>query len=293
MKQIAIVSGKGGTGKTSLVASLARLAAPVVTADCDVDAANLALLLPGTDAPSNAFFAGKVAKVEADACSGCGICLAACRYDAMQLKSDTVMHIDALACEGCKACSVVCPFDAITLHEKQAGLWQTRETEWGPLVHASLGIAEDNSGKLVAELREQAKAVAKANNLDLVLVDGPPGIACPVHAALTGVNFLIAVTEPTPSGEHDLARLLDLAKHFKIKAAVLINKSTLSNAYADVVEAKAASYGAISLGRLPFDPEVPRLLAQGRSPLDSPVMHKALSEIWQRVQDLLNTDEHP
>lgn len=293
MKQIAILSGKGGTGKTSLVASLARLAAPLVTADCDVDAANLALLLPGSDGPTTDFYSGKKAIVDTDGCSGCAVCMAACRYGAMQLGQDRVLHIDPLLCEGCNACTVVCPLDVIELKDKKAGTWQLRETQWGPLVHAALGIAEDNSGKLVAEVRTQARNVAEAQGLDLVLIDGPPGIGCPVHSTLTGVDFFIAVTEPTPSGEHDLERLLQLAKQFKIRAAVLLNKSTLSDSYADVVEATAQRYGATPLGRLPFDPELPKLLAQGRSPLESPVMREALAAVWERVKLMLYSSGQP
>ena len=287
MRQIAIVSGKGGTGKTTVTACLAHLARQAVTADCDVDAANLALLMPGREILRERFFAGQRASVNPGRCDGCGLCLDACRFGAMDLNSDGVVMVDPISCEGCAVCSRVCPVDAITMNPNQAGHMMVRQTPWGPLVHGGLGIAQDNSGKLVAAVRERARAEAAERGLELVLIDGPPGIGCPVHAAVTGVDLLLAVTEPTPSGFHDLARLLELARSFDLKVAVLINKAGLSERYTREVEALALDVGATPVGRLPFDSSIPGLLARQEKPLSLRGWGDALRESWGRITSLV------
>lgn len=288
-RQVAIVSGKGGTGKTTVAASFSVLAGPVVTADCDVDAANMALLLPGADGPRHPFFAGQRAEVLAEACNGCASCVTHCRFDAVDLDQDAIARVDPLACEGCSVCRIVCTEDAIAMNPNQAGVWMVRETESGPLVHARLGVAQDNSGKLVAQVREVARDEATARGLDLVLIDGPPGIGCPVHAAVTGADLLLAVTEPTPSGIHDLERLLQLAQTFRLHVAVLVNKADLSATYARRIQVLAEQRGAQVLGHLPFDPQVPRLLARGQMPLSLPAFEAELRATWNQIQALLET----
>jgi MinD superfamily P-loop ATPase len=286
LRQVAIVSGKGGTGKTTVAASFSVLAGPAVTADCDVDAANMALLLPGADGPRHPFLAGQRAEVLAEACNGCASCVTHCRFDAVVLDEDAAT-IDPLACEGCGVCRIVCPEDAIAMHPNQAGVWIVRETENGPLVHARLGVAQDNSGKLVAKVREVAREEAATRELDLVLIDGPPGIGCPVHAAVTGVDLLLAVTEPTPSGIHDLERLLQLAGTFRLHVAVLVNKADLSTDYTRRIRGLAKRHEAQVVGHLPFDPQVPRLLARGQMPLSLPAFEAELGETWNQIQALL------
>ena len=215
MKQLVVISGKGGTGKTSILASLAYLSAcesPVATADCDVDAANLALLLPGEDVRTELFWSGRRARIDAGSCSLCGLCAEQCRAAAIRIEDFAV--VDPLACEGCGVCELVCPEEAVSFVDNQAGVWMERRTAFGPLIHAALGIAQDNSGKLVAQVRQEARTVAERDDIDLILVDGPPGIGCPVHASLTGCDLALVVTEPTPSGEHDLERVLELLDHF-------------------------------------------------------------------------------
>ena len=191
--------------------------------------------------------------------------------------------VDQISCEGCAVCRTICPADAITMNSNLAGHMMVRQTAGGPLVHAGLGIAQDNSGKLVAAVRERARREAAARGLNLVLIDGPPGIGCPVHAAITGVDLVLAVTEPTPSGAHDLGRLLRLARSFQLRVAVLINKADLSERYTGEVEDLAAGAGAAMVGYLPFDTGIPGLLAQRRTPLSLEGWGDALRESWARV----------
>jgi MinD superfamily P-loop ATPase len=292
VKQLVVISGKGGTGKTSIVASLACLSAresPVATADCDVDAANLALLLPGDDVRSEPFWSGRRAKIDADSCILCGVCAEQCRAAAIRIEDCAV--VDSLACEGCGVCALVCPTEAVSFVDNQAGVWMERRTASGPLIHAALGIAQDNSGKLVAQVRQEARAVAERDDIDLILVDGPPGIGCPVHASLTGCDLALVVTEPTPSGEHDLERVLELLDHFQVRATVLINKCDLSTQLTERIEALAMSAGAQVVAKLPFSPEVPRALARGKLPLTVEAVASPLAEAWEGIVALLSTGE--
>ncbi len=280
MKQIVVASGKGGTGKTSFTAAFAQLADhPVVLVDADVDAANLALLLSGTDEPAREFIAGRLARIDAGRCTACGLCLAPCRFDALR-PAQRVVVVRDIACEGCGVCAVVCPENAVSFEPQRAGEWTVRDTTFGPLVHAELAPGAGNSGKLVARLRETARGLAERLAAPWLLIDGPPGIGCPVHAAVTGADLLVAVTEPTPSALHDLGRLLELAKRFRLPAAVVLNKADLDPAGTDLVEAAAAARGAELLGRIPFDPEVPRRLAAGRGLLDVPGVRDAVVACW-------------
>ncbi len=290
MKQIAVVSGKGGTGKTTLVACLAHQADSLVMADCDVDASNLALLFPGDDGNREAFYAGQRAKVEAERCQHCGTCVENCRFDAIEKKDDHDVNgpfIDPLACEGCGVCQMVCPSDAVILSPNLAGSWCVRESSQGPLVHAELGVAQDNSGKLVAKVREVARALAQEKQISLVLIDGPPGIGCPVHASITGVNLLLGVTEPTPSGVHDLERLLNLARTFRTKAAIVINKEDMSAAYVHAIESLSKRFEAPIVGKLPFDVRLPKLLAQRKLPLDYRPFAEKVEKIWSQLRDYM------
>lgn len=293
MKQLVVISGKGGTGKTSVVASLAHLAARsatgVVTADCDVEASNLALLFPGEERSTEPFFSGRRALVDADRCNGCGECVAHCRFDAIELTE--VARIDHIDCEGCGVCGLVCPEDAISFMVNQAGSLSERGTAIGPLVHGWLGVAQDRSGKLVAEVRSWAREAAEREEFDDILIDGPPGIGCPVHAALTGCDLVLVVTEPTPSGEHDLGRVLELVAHFRMRAAVLINKHDLAPQVSRRIEVMARDAGAPVVGRIPFDEAIPRALARGELPLEIESFAGPLTSAWDTLRGLL--DEQP
>lgn len=284
MKEIAIVSGKGGTGKTSIVAAFAEIQQnQVVLGDCDVDASNLALLIPGLDVKEEPFFAGLRARIDEDRCSLCGECVEVCRFQALSLKDNLVPKVDKLACEGCRACSVVCGEEAISYDENRAGTLYMRETAAGPLIHAALGVAQDNSGKLVAEVRERARAEAEERGIDTILLDGPPGIGCPVHAAISGVSLVVAVTEPTPSGTHDLARLLKLCDHFKLKVVVIVNKYDLHGSWKPELEKIIERNGVDLVGTVPFHRDVPMALARGESPLSVPIVRESLERIWDRI----------
>jgi MinD superfamily P-loop ATPase len=292
VKQLVVISGKGGTGKTSIVASLAHLAAsegPVVVADCDVDAANLALLLPGEDVRTEAFWSGQRARIDAENCTLCGLCAERCRAAAIRIEDFAA--VDPLACEGCGVCALVCPVEAVSFVANQAGVWMERRTDVGPLIHAALGIAQDNSGKLVARVRAEARTVCERDDIDLILVDGPPGIGCPVHASLTGCDLALVVTEPTPSGGHDLERVLELLEHFGVRTSVLINKHDLSPEFTARIEALATRADAQVVGKLPFSPEVPRALARGEPPLAVEAVAAPLAEAWERIVALLSTSE--
>ncbi|NMC68912.1 MAG: 4Fe-4S binding protein [Myxococcales bacterium] len=283
MKQVVVASGKGGTGKTSLVAAFAELAGrPVVLVDADVDAANLALLLPGEDAPAREFEAGRLARIDAVRCTLCKRCVEACRFDALRLVERRLV-LREIACEGCGVCAVVCPEDAVSFEPQRAGEWTVRETRFGPLVHAALTPGAGNSGKLVARLREAARGLAERLAARWLVIDGPPGIGCPVHASVAGADLLVAVTEPTPSALHDLGRLLELAGHFRLPAAVVLNKADLDPAGTELVAAAAAARGAELLGRVPFDPDVPRRLAAGQGLLAVPGVRDAVVACWRAV----------
>lgn len=287
MKELVVVSGKGGTGKTSLAAAFGSLVGRrIAMGDCDVDASNLAILLPGEDLREEAFFAGTRARVIEERCTGCGMCETVCRFDAVEMSGGLARFSDH-KCEGCRACTIVCPEEAISFVDNRAGTLFVRETAVGPLVHAELGIAQDNSGKLVARVREVARQEAERDGLDLIVLDGPPGIGCPVHAAVGGADLLLAVTEPSVSGVHDLRRLLELAGHFSLPAAVLINKAGLHPEGEAAVESLANEMGVDVIGRVPFSEMIPMALAAGKSPLEVEVVASSLTEAWDEVEALL------
>jgi len=288
VKQVTILSGKGGTGKTSLAASLVRLAGPCVAVDADVDAANLALLLPGTDGEDQPFLAGRRARIEASSCIGCLRCLDECPFHAISLSPEGLPAVDPVACEGCGVCAQWCTVDAVRFDPRRVGAWRVRRTASGPLVHAELDVGEDNSGKLVAHVRKEGARLAEEEGLDLVIIDGPPGIGCPVHASLGGCDLVVAVTEPGVAATHDLERLLDLARWFHAPAAVVLNKADLDFLSADTLRRMAAARGVPVLASLPFLPEVPRALARGRCLLDVEALRTPLRACQAGILDLLD-----
>lgn len=253
MPEILIISGKGGTGKTSLTAAFAHLAGNAILCDLDVDAPDLHLLLNPQTQAIHDFYSGFEAAIEPERCSGCGTCLTLCRFDAVRSELPLPV-IDPLKCEGCKVCVAFCPESAIAFTSKHCGTWYASETRFGPMLHAQLFPGEENSGRLVALLRQKAKAMAQERAEPLILADGPPGIGCPVISALSGVHLAVIVTEPTPSGRHDLERVASLCDHFKIPVAVLINKSDLSTRITRNIEALCEERGYDVVARLPHDP---------------------------------------
>ena len=261
MKEIVVLSGKGGTGKTTLLGSLAFLAENKILADCDVDAADLHLLLAPRPISENEFRSGVKARVITDRCTGCGAC-DLCQFDALVVEDTAV--IDPLACEGCGVCAHFCPEEAIALDENHCGTWFVSDTDYGPLVHAQLFAGEENSGKLVSFVKTRARELAEETGAGLILVDGAPGIGCPVIASLSNTDIILAITEPTQSGWHDLERVLDLADHFKVQAYVCLNKWDLNTETAEEIERSCQQRGVELLGRIPFDPAVVSCQVNGR-----------------------------
>lgn len=288
MKQVVILSGKGGTGKTSLAAALIRLAGRCVSVDADVDAANLALLLPGTDREWTPFSAGRRARIDPGRCLGCQRCVDECPFVAIRSSDEHVPVIDPQACEGCGVCAQWCGADAIRFEPRVSGAWTVRSTTWGPLVHAELNVGEDNSGKLVSEVRNQAARIADAEGFDLILTDGPPGIACPVHAAIGGTDLVVAVTEPGVAATSDLVRLLDVAKWFSVPMAIVLNKADLYPPAAARLRTLAVERGVPVLAEIPFLPEVPRALAQGRSLVEIDELRDVLNACWAGIRNILD-----
>jgi MinD superfamily P-loop ATPase len=273
MHELVVISGKGGTGKTSLAASFAVLADRPVIADCDVDAADLHLVLSPRTKERHDFRSGHEAVVRQDDCTGCGACLAHCRFDAVRLDEGSAdmarFSIDPIACEGCGVCVRFCPVQAIDFRERLCGEWMISETRCGPMVHARLRVAAENSGKLVSTVRREARRITEEENHSLVIVDGPPGIGCPVIASVTGASLALVVTEPTVSGEHDLERVLSLTQHFGMPAAVCVNKWDLNPEMTARIEDKARRAGARIAGHVRYDRTVTLAQMQERAVVET------------------------
>ncbi len=289
MREIVVISGKGGTGKTSLTASFAALAGNAVLADCDVDAADLHLVLAPTIRQREDFRCGNEAVIRQKDCIGCGACLARCRFDAVHRTDggagDSVFTIDPSACEGCGVCVGSCPVKAIDFPERLSGEWYVSDTRHGPMVHARLIPGGENSGKLVSKVREAARELAEKRKAGLILVDGPPGIGCAVIASVTGASLVLVVTEPTLSGSHDLGRVLELARHFAIPAAVCVNKWDLNAEMTERIESEARRAGASIAGRVRYDKGVTRAQLQGLSVVetDAGALGADIRAVWEKL----------
>lgn len=298
MPELVVISGKGGTGKTSVVASLAALARPIVLADCDVDASDLHLVLEPIIKESRPFVGGNKARIDSERCVGCGKCEELCRFDAIicdgsnASQAPGTYRVDPLACEGCGVCARFCPEQAIELLPAQSGQWYVSETRCGPMVHARLDPAAGNSGKLINQLRQRAKQLTVSDS-DLILCDGSPGIGCPVIASLTGADLALIVVEPTCSSLHDLERVADLCRHFHMDAVVAVNKWDLNADVTERVEMQAAKWGLPVAGRLRYDPTVTEAQVQRKSAVeynpDSGVAAD-LGCLWQVVRARLGRE---
>ena len=259
MKELVVISGKGGTGKTSMAAAFAALACPAVVADCDVDAADLHLVLDPQVRQTSDFSGGKQAAIDPSKCIGCGRCAELCRFEAVRLDGPAnevigkTYVIEPVACEGCGVCVEFCPTKAIELHEAVNGQWFLSDTRFGPMIHARLGLAQANSGKLVTLIRRQAREIAEERRLDLIVVDGSPGIGCPVIASITGADLVLIVTEPTLSGQHDLGRVADLAANFGIRTLLCINKADINPRMTEQIGAEARKRHITVVGEIPYD----------------------------------------
>ncbi len=294
MKQLTVISGKGGTGKTVITASFASLAEKKVMADCDVDAADLHLLLHPKIRKTCEFRGGKKAVLNQQLCTNCGRCIEVCRFDAIsenerRSPEESRTTIDPISCEGCGVCALICPVQAIQMQESLSGEWYISETEYGPMVHARLGIAEENSGKLVTVVRHNARLIAQEKDLDLVIVDGPPGIGCPVIASITGVDLVMAVTEPTISAISDLERVLSLARHFKIEPVVLINKYDINLENTKRIENFCERDGIEIVGKLPLDSAVTQAMVQGKTIIEygASGLVTEIEDSWERISTKL------
>jgi len=281
IKQLAIVSGKGGTGKTTVAAAFASLAKNKVMVDCDVDAADLHLLLKPKVLIQEKYFGGRSPHVDLIKCTQCGLCTEVCRFN-------TIDHglVNPISCEGCGFCSHICPESAIAMEEAFSGDWFVSDTSYGPFVHARLGIGEENSGKLVTVVRRKAVEIAKEKDLGLILIDGPPGIGCPVTASLTGVNLVLAITEPTLSGIHDLERILKLSDHFKIPSVVCINKFDINLENTAQIASHCEKNSSRLVGKIPYEPRVVEALVQRKTVMDHPCneVQGVLRKMWQTLE---------
>lgn len=266
MKEIVVISGKGGTGKTSITASFAYLGGKdIVVADCDVDAADMHLLMKPDFAKSEDFYSGEIAIINQDICTACGECADVCRFDAIPVINNQYI-VQPLDCEGCGYCARICPVEAIKMEVQNVGRWYISNTRVGNiLVHAKLGIGAENSGKLVAKVKNEAKQIAKENNKDFIIVDGSPGIGCPVVSSLSGANFVVLVTEPTVSGLHDLKRAYELVKKFKIKAGCIINKSDINPQVSGEIEEFLKKEDIIHFLNLPYDEAFTNAMTNGQT----------------------------
>jgi len=297
VKELVVISGKGGTGKTSIVASLAWLAEKVVLADCDVDAADLHLVLTPEIIRRESFSGGKRARIKAGHCTACGKCEELCRFDAIFFdgpgngRQDRTFRVDPIACEGCGVCAWFCAENAIEFAPAVNGEWFISRTRCGPMVHARLGIAEENSGKLVSTVRTEARRLAEQRGLELVLIDGSPGIGCPVIASITGASLVLIVTEPTLSGLHDLERVAALTRHFEIPAMVCVNKWDLNAETAAKIEDYARQRGLASAGRVRYDRAVTQAQIERKSVVEQGTSPCAedIRAVWNAVRTAIET----
>jgi MinD superfamily P-loop ATPase len=293
MKQIVILSGKGGTGKTSVTAAFAHLAydgpgqVQAVLADADVDAANLELVLQPGNLDEHEFFGGAVAVIDGNLCSGCGTCEEICRFEAIHVRQgDEGYFVDPIACDGCAACIYQCPSNAIHMQDQLAGFWYRSETRYGPLFHAELLPAQENSGKLVTLVKQQARLIGLDTGAGAVIVDGPPGIGCPVISASSGAYLALIVAEPTTAGVHDMARVLEMTKHFRLPSFVCINKADTYPEGSRQIESYCQDHGIEMLGQIPFDLSVTEAMVYGEPVTvfdpQGPAS-QAIRQIWQSV----------
>jgi len=295
MKEIVVISGKGGTGKTSIVASFAALASKAVLADCDVDAADLHLILKPEIFWKEKFSGGSRARILPGHCIACGKCEEICRFDAIFFDrpgngiQEKTFRVDPIACEGCGVCTWFCAEKAIEFAPSVNGEWYQSDTRFGPLVHACLGVAEENSGKLVTLVRKEANKIAEERKLDLVLIDGSPGIGCPVIASVTGADLAVIVTEPTLSGLHDLKRVAALTRQFGIPTLVCINKWDLNPDLTSAIEYEASESGLSIAGRVRYDNAVTRAQIEKKSIVEyqSDGIAEEIQTIWAKVYEVL------
>ncbi|RJR43477.1 MAG: (4Fe-4S)-binding protein [Desulfobacteraceae bacterium] len=289
MKELVVISGKGGTGKTSILAAFASLAAGKVLCDADVDAADLHLIMSPEVRERHDFQSGHTAIIRQEKCTQCGLCRGLCRWGAISEE----FVVDPIACEGCGVCRYFCPEKAIDFPLSTCGEWFISDTRFGPMAHARLGIAEENSGKLVTLIRQQGKKLAEQRKLDLLLTDGPPGIGCPVIASIGGATAVLIIAEPTVSGRHDMERVAKLAAFFKVPAMLCVNKFDLNPDQGRSIEAFAREKQIMVLGRIPFDPLFTKAMVQGKTIFEYDGRSEgaaAVRAVWEHVVRAVEMD---
>lgn len=286
MHEIVILSGKGGTGKTTITGSFAALCDNKVLADCDVDAANLHLLLKPTVKKTEEFWCGQNAVIDANQCMQCALCEEICRFNAIN-----DFKVDHLSCEGCGFCKSVCPINAIEMSPDLAGYIYTSDTDYGKMVHAKLGIGQDNSGKLVTEVKRRTRAIAEQNNCDFIICDGSPGIGCPVISSLAGADLALLVVEPTLSGIHDMERVLDVCFRFKTNTMVCINKYDINRNNTALIKSYCNNLGVQIAGEIPFDNSVTKSLLSGKTVVEASKgkAAKQIISVWHTVSESLKS----
>lgn len=289
MKEIVVISGKGGTGKTTVTSALAALLEKKVIVDADVDAPDLHMILRPKVKKENEFYGMRRAKIDLDLCIACNRCIEVCRFDA--ISPDFV--VDPFTCDGCEVCSRICPTEAIEMLDTLAGHWFISETRYGPMIHALLEVGEENSGKLVAILRHQAKFIAEGQGYPYVLTDGPPGAGCPVISSLTGAHYGVVVTEPSQSGWHDLDRVLSLMERFRVTPFVIINKFDLNRELTEMIENRLKEKNVEVIGEIPFDEAVVDSIIHAKNPIengDFPARRELLG-IYERLMNRIEGKE--
>jgi MinD superfamily P-loop ATPase len=299
MKEIVVISGKGGTGKTSLAGCFAAMAKNAVVVDCDVDAADLHLIISPQIKQEHEFSGGKKARIITDKCKGCGRCAEICEFGAAVIADpektgiERRFVIDEIACEGCGVCRYFCPFDAIEFEQAINGRWFLSETRFGTMLHAELGPGEENSGKLVSLLRREAKKTARQQNKDFLIVDGSPGIGCPVIASLAGADFAVIVTEPTVSALHDLCRVAELTKQLGVAAAVCVNKYDINESVSRQIENESLAKGIPVVGHIRYDKVFTDAQIEGVSVVEYTRSDVAdqIKDTWRKVLDTIDTKQ--
>lgn len=284
IQQLAIVSGKGGTGKTSIAASFAKLSEKRVVVDCDVDASNMPIVLPHTIKEEIPFYGEKKAFIT-EQCRGCGDCILYCRFNAIK----DFYIVEPMLCEGCAVCAMICPHEAINMVAHQSGTLVIADSDMQPFLFAKMGNGEGNSGKLVTELRQKAQSIAEEENYNLIIIDGPPGIGCPVIASITGTTHVLIVTEPTVSGIHDLERIIQLASHFRIQASVCINKCDISEVNRALITGICNNYNIPVAGYIPYDKDFVRAQIAGKTVVEysNSRASKEIMKLWDTLNNIL------
>ena len=286
-RTIVIISGKGGTGKTSITAAFALLAKNAVLADCDVDAADLHLILSPDVREEHEFISGETASIDGSVCTGCGKCVEACVFSAI----NSSYVVDPVSCEGCAVCTLVCPVEAITMHPSECGRWFVSETRAGHMAHARLFPGKENSGRLVSLVRTKAQELAERHNSEHIIVDGPPGVGCPVIASIANTDLALIVTEPTLSGLHDLKRAVQLAKHFKVDTAVVINKCDINEGISHKIESFCDEMDIEMAGKIPYSLDFVKAQLAGKSITEygDCAAADAIGQAYKRVMNILDT----